>query len=287
MATETRPIAIIPVDAQRPPHAKRPSQKRAASKRPTTIYRMALPLVYAGMGVALGTLTGLSVAFITVPVDASIVASDSTQAVQASDAQTSTLAATQPVENTQPAQVVRVAENIKSAGENENTPAAATPTSAPEVSKGAKEAHSTDGKASLSKAPAAEKTLNLPAVPTEALPRKQVAHPVIIQPRKMLASEPQVLPISIDNEQLAMADDTPAPTSTFYSEGDLTVADYNAAAGTIQTSDGRTFVLGTTVRASSATSWDDYRSTVHYRCDQEGSCTLMRAGAVAPNAKMI
>jgi hypothetical protein len=73
----------------------------------------------------------------------------------------------------------------------------------------------------------------------------------------------------------------------FYSEGDLTVEDYNPQAGTIETSDGRTFALGTTVSVNNASSWQDYRSNVHYKCGQNGSCTLMRHGAFAPNARLI
>jgi hypothetical protein len=135
------------------------------------------------------------------------------------------------------------------------------------------------------KNPTAEKDLSLPVAPNEAQPRKRPAHPVRVQPRTVLASAPEVIPPPMDDEQLVSAGETKSPG--FYSEGDLTVADYNATAGTIQTTDGRTFVLGTTVQASNSTSWDDVNSSVHYRCDQEGSCTLERAGAVAPNAKVI
>ncbi len=73
----------------------------------------------------------------------------------------------------------------------------------------------------------------------------------------------------------------------FYSEGDATVVSYNADSDTVQTDDGRTFVIGTTVSVSSATSWDDYRANVHYRCDQNGHCTLTRTGVIALNARLI
>ena len=73
----------------------------------------------------------------------------------------------------------------------------------------------------------------------------------------------------------------------FYSEGDATVVGYNAADGTIQTDDGRTFVIGETVSASNAISWQDYRSNVHYRCNQNGSCSLVRTGVIALNAKLL
>jgi hypothetical protein len=74
---------------------------------------------------------------------------------------------------------------------------------------------------------------------------------------------------------------------SFYSEGDATVVSYNAADGTIQTDDGRTFVIGETVSASNAVSWQDYRSNVHYRCDQNGHCSLVRTGVIALNAKLM
>jgi hypothetical protein len=81
--------------------------------------------------------------------------------------------------------------------------------------------------------------------------------------------------------------DSGLKSQVFYSEGDATVTSYDAAGDTIATDDGRTFVIGTTVSVSSATSWDDYRANVHYRCDQNGNCTLTRSGVIALNAKLI
>jgi hypothetical protein len=74
---------------------------------------------------------------------------------------------------------------------------------------------------------------------------------------------------------------------TFYSEGDATVISYDAAGDTITTDDGRTFTIGATVSASNAVSWQDYRSNVHYRCDQNGNCSLVRTGVIALNAKLM
>jgi hypothetical protein len=85
---------------------------------------------------------------------------------------------------------------------------------------------------------------------------------------------------------LSSIDNAAKPVSR-YIEGDLTIAAYDATTGMVQASDGRTFILGTTVAAGNAASWDEYRSGVHYRCDQSGSCLLMRAGAVAPSARLI
>ena len=64
------------------------------------------------------------------------------------------------------------------------------------------------------------------------------------------------------------------------------MADYDASAGLIETHEGKTFILGRTIGASSATPWQEYRANVHYRCDHSGNCTLTRAGVVAPNARL-
>lgn len=77
-----------------------------------------------------------------------------------------------------------------------------------------------------------------------------------------------------------------AKPQMFYSEGDATVANYDAAGDTIETADGKIFVVGATVSASNAASWDDYRANVHYRCDQNGHCSLTRNGVIALNARL-
>jgi hypothetical protein len=90
---------------------------------------------------------------------------------------------------------------------------------------------------------------------------------------------PAVEPDSLD-EQVA-------PVANFYSEGDAAVVDYDSTLDTILTDDGKSFVIGPTVAMSSAASWNDYRSNVHYRCDQGGKCTLTRNGVVALSARQI
>jgi hypothetical protein len=72
----------------------------------------------------------------------------------------------------------------------------------------------------------------------------------------------------------------------FIIEGDVTVVDYDTSEGTIATHEGKTFVIGRTAAESAVISWQDYHANVHYRCDQSGSCTLMRAGVVIPNARL-
>jgi hypothetical protein len=90
---------------------------------------------------------------------------------------------------------------------------------------------------------------------------------------------PAVVPVNLDEQVRQPA--------IFFSEGDATVVDFDSTLGSILTDDGRTFVLGATVAMSSATSWNDYRANVHYRCDQGGKCTLTRNGVIALNAKLI
>jgi len=111
---------------------------------------------------------------------------------------------------------------------------------------------------------------------------------MFLPPAEPAQNEPdaaeQTAPTALNSAQWSL--DTPAPAS-LYTEGDLTVSDYNASTRTLQTSDGKSFVLGTTVAAGNAASWDTYRSDLHYRCDQSGSCVLMRAGVVAPDARLI
>jgi len=72
----------------------------------------------------------------------------------------------------------------------------------------------------------------------------------------------------------------------FISEGDVTVADFDASMGRIETYEGRTFAIGASAVASAATSLQDSGTTVHYRCDQSGSCTLMRAALVMQNVRL-
>jgi hypothetical protein len=73
----------------------------------------------------------------------------------------------------------------------------------------------------------------------------------------------------------------------FVSEGDVTVADFDASTGRIESYEGRTFVLGAMDVAWAASSLQDSGSSVHYRCDQSGSCTLMRAGLVLQNVRLM
>jgi hypothetical protein len=62
-------------------------------------------------------------------------------------------------------------------------------------------------------------------------------------------------------------------------EGEVTVANYDVDAGTIQTYEGSNFVLDKASGASGAIPWEDFPFNVHYRCDATGNCTLVRRGA--------
>ena len=73
----------------------------------------------------------------------------------------------------------------------------------------------------------------------------------------------------------------------FISEGDVTVADFDASMGRIETYEGRTFAISATAVASAATSLQDSGVSVHYRCDQSGSCTLMHAGLIMQNVRLM
>jgi hypothetical protein len=126
--------------------------------------------------------------------------------------------------------------------------------------------------------PAAHKSVSADKLIAANLPDTKLA-----RPQPLSAPAPAAISSSADAAGL----DGGFKALLFYSEGDVTVMDYNAANNTIETSDGKTFSIGTTVTASNATSWDDYRSNVHYRCDQNGSCSLVRTGVVALNARMI
>lgn len=78
-----------------------------------------------------------------------------------------------------------------------------------------------------------------------------------------------------------------AKSYTFFSEGDATVADFNAAMGTIETYEGKTFMIGTTAAALATGSLQDSGLSIHYRCDQGGTCTLTQAGQIMQNVRLM
>lgn len=73
--------------------------------------------------------------------------------------------------------------------------------------------------------------------------------------------------------------------SAFTIHGEVTVFNYDSAAGIIQTNEGETFALDKAQGASATATRDDYGPNIHYQCDQLWNCTLNRGGGVVINAK--
>ena len=117
-----------------------------------------------------------------------------------------------------------------------------------------------------------------------------VSHPSAVH----VQAAPQVAPAVVSEMvHVAAADpvvaivDSTTKKSGFFSEGDATIADFDASAGRIETYDGRTFVIGTTAAATASASLQDSGRSVHYRCDQSGNCTLVNAGQVLQNVRLM
>jgi hypothetical protein len=115
------------------------------------------------------------------------------------------------------------------------------------------------------------------------------ASPALKQVALTTVSEPIATPspVAAATPVLPAVAETETKSYLFLSEGDVTVADFDASMGRIETYEGRTFELGTTAAASAPASLQDSGSSVHYRCDQSGSCTLYRAGLVLQNVRMM
>jgi len=69
-------------------------------------------------------------------------------------------------------------------------------------------------------------------------------------------------------------------------EGDLTVADFDASTGTLETREGRSFSVSPASSVGNSNDWQDYAGNVHYQCTQAGSCSLTGSG-VASSATLI
>lgn len=94
---------------------------------------------------------------------------------------------------------------------------------------------------------------------------------------------PAVVALNPVNEAASGGD--AAAHMSFMIEGDATVADYDASARTIETRDGRSFIVDGAAGNSNVLQWVDYMGNLHYKCDQQGNCTLFRAG-IAANARL-
>lgn len=256
---------------------------RLPAPRPSLL-RIAVPLIYAGAGVALGSLAGLSAALMTGPSAQQVASIGAPAADTASPAFDASATQSVAMAGAQTTTASGIASNdqTKTSGDERNT-TAAQPAAVTSTVNGAVPSPTAEDKTKRNSGDGKKPVL--PVSPSGKRMTQPVAHPVSKALRSELADAVEDSPILMDDEQpdLASVSATPA----FYSEGDITVANYDPQGGTIETSDGQTFLVGTTVSVSNATSWDEYRSSVHYRCGQNGSCTLIRAGAVAYDAKLI
>jgi|HubBroStandDraft_1064217.scaffolds.fasta_scaffold34888_3 hypothetical protein len=242
--------------------------KRGGASAPQKIVRMAVPMLFAAMGVSMGTLAGVATAFVSVPM---------ASAASVDNGNSGTV---------QMAALVTPGDHGNAGNSNGNDSAAAQPAVEDSSAHRATQMDQAPGvERARSKTPSVDKTATPASAPSETHPAKRLAHPVNRPLRTEMATEPEVAPIEMDADQSIPVEE--AKSSGFVSEGDLTVADYNPDQGTIETSDGRTFELGETVSMGQTVAWDQYRSNVHYRCEQDGNCTLQRAGAVTINSKQI
>jgi hypothetical protein len=246
---------------------------------PISLSRLILPFLGVAMGVSVGSAAGLTLALVNAPNQTVAASSDASPVSPAS-----TVAENSVAMKAQPAQIMQPAANSVQSISNSDVAKSANVSLSTANSVTNANAQATV-QIALNKTPDAVK----PAMLRLAGKEWHVARPIalhVAQPAgQASASAPAVAPTALDTAQSGL--DAAAKPAAIYSEGDLTVADFDAADGTLQASDGRIFVLGTTVAASYATSWDSYHSLVHDRCDETGSCVLMRAGAVAPNARLI
>lgn len=235
---------------------------------PQKIVRMAVPMLFAAMGVSMGTLAGVATAFVSVP---------TASAASVDDSSSGTV---------QMAAFATPGDPVRDSSSKSSDSAAAQPVVEDSQAHRATQMEQAPGaERARSKTQSIDKSATPEASPSETRPAKHLAHPVNRPFRTEMANEPEVAPIEMDADQSIPVEE--AKSSAFVSEGDLTVADYNPDQGTIETSDGRTFELGETVSMGQTVAWDQYRSNVHYRCEQDGSCTLQRAGVVTINSRQI
>jgi hypothetical protein len=130
-------------------------------------------------------------------------------------------------------------------------------------------------------------------VPATPAPKPVLEHHAIHRTvSKLTASVEQTsedFPIATANSIMPPSAVAAVPTEadnsfTFSVEGDMNIADYDAATGRIETNDGKSFTVDKS--AGDAMPLQDYSGNVHYRCDQGGSCTLMGNGVSVPNVRL-
>ena len=279
MVTYTESPEVVVVQKRRPTRKQRPQ-----------IFRLTLPMLNAMIGVSLGTLTGISLAIVSTRADASIAINDSSLARFVGRHTGTKLSASDSLtQHSQPNGTIQTVANASQPSADECNGEGTRPASDDgPVNPAVKVEQPPATQSGPSRIPAIDENEEgpiHPALPIEGRPARPVAHPLTKPPRKVLAAAPTGFSAPLDGEQLSL--DGSASPSTFYSEGDLTIANYDAATGTIETSDGKTYALGLTVSTANATPWEAYHASVHYRCSQDGSCMLTRAGVIVPGAKLI
>lgn len=254
---------------------------------PFSLSRLALPALCVAIAASVGTATGITLAMANAPngvVEASSgsVQSSSTRAEAETNLAVNSNVA--PIDQTAVTAPLATSPSQPVSGTGHFASKAANPrlsTANPAV----KAQPSPEGRVASNNPPDAVKPATFRLAGKEWPVARPMPIPVSEPVRHQVASAAVAAPTAL-NPTLSSIDHAAKPAIR-YIEGDLTIAAYDAMTGTLQTSDGRTFILGTSVAAGNVTSWDEYRSGVHYRCDQGGSCMLMRAGAVAPSARLI
>jgi len=131
----------------------------------------------------------------------------------------------------------------------------------------------------------------LPVTQKHRLSRKMAARMRYITWRKLhpkhrlhghlKAAVPAKLPAEISQPKVAYVE----PKFSFEIEGSVSVANYDAATGVVDTYEGETFALDRRASQTTTISWLEYPADVHYRCDQFWNCTLFHAGVLLTNAK--
>jgi hypothetical protein len=217
-----------------------------------------LALIYAAIGASLGILSGTAVA-VVYSNNGAVATSNLAQAsasVAGMNGPLKTIIAQVPMVQNQPA---------FQAAEMPATPHASV----------AVESNSGRRALAIHSATSVKKVFNFNALEAYSVPAMKS------QPSTDAAPVPSKEPVS--STEVALAE-VPVATPVFMIEGDATVADYDATTGLVETHEGKSFSVGTSVGASN--SWDDYSGHVHYRCDPGGNCTLSRAGVFVPHARM-
>jgi hypothetical protein len=90
------------------------------------------------------------------------------------------------------------------------------------------------------------------------------------------AGEAPVVPVAVNSD--VVAPETASRPASMMIEGDLTMADFDASTGTVETREGRNFTVSQAGSDGNTLSWQDYSGNVHYRCTQAGNCTLSGSG---------